>query len=60
MISPYSSETVDLLNIVNTKYHRELEKFSVLEKYVKRFLLAELMKLNQDESTQEVSHLFAF
>lgn len=60
MISPYSNETVDLLNIVSAKYHRELEKFPVLEKYVHKFLMTELMKLHQDETTQEVSHLFAF
>jgi len=34
MITSYSHETVDLLNIVNTKYLRELEKKPILEKYV--------------------------
>ena len=46
MISSYSNETVDLLNIVSTKYHRELEKNPILEKYVGRFLSSELMRLN--------------
>lgn len=48
MISPYSHEQVDLLNIVNTRYSRELEANPVLEKFVHKFLLSELMPLDED------------
>jgi hypothetical protein len=60
MITSYSHETIDLLNIVSTKYYRELEKYPILEKYVHRFLSSELMRLNQDETSQEMLNFFAF
>ena len=49
MITPYSNEQVDLLNIVNTRYSRELEANATLEKFVHKFLVSELMHL--DEAT---------
>ncbi len=51
MITNYSSVVVSLLNIISTKYYRELEKYPILEKYVQRFLSSELMTLNQAETT---------
>lgn len=47
MITPYSNEQVDLLNIVNTRYSRELEANPTLEKFVHKFLVSELMHLNE-------------
>jgi len=47
MISPYSNEQVNLLNIVSKTYNRELEAIPILEKFVHKFLLSELMPLNE-------------
>lgn len=61
MISSYSNETVDLLNITqSSKYHWELEQNPILEKYVIRFLSSELMRLNEEETKSEMSNYFAF
>uniref|UniRef100_A0A7S3JDW6 PCI domain-containing protein n=1 Tax=Euplotes harpa TaxID=151035 RepID=A0A7S3JDW6_9SPIT len=54
MITPYSNEQVDLLNIVNSRYARELEAIPVLEKFVHKFLLAELMPLNEDSVKEQL------
>ena len=55
IITPYSNEQVDLLNIINSRYARELESIPVLEKFVHKFLLAELMPLNEDEVKAQLS-----
>lgn len=54
MITSYSNEQVDLLNIVNTRYMRELEANPTLEKFVHKFLLDELMPLNEDVVKSEL------
>lgn len=54
MITPYSNEQVDLLNIVNSRYSRELEANPVLEKFVHKFLLSELMPLNEDNVKEQL------
>ena len=45
MISPHSNEKIDLLNIVNAKYPRELDQpqTEALSKFLRRFLSAELV-----------------
>lgn len=47
--SPYDNEKVDLLNIIVSKYPRELEKNEGLSKYVNKLLTFELMPLNERE-----------
>jgi multidrug efflux pump subunit AcrB len=55
--SPYDSEKVDLLNIIVSKYPRELEKNEGLSKYVHKLLTFELMPLNEKEiETQMLSY----
>jgi len=54
MITSYSNEQVDLLNIVNTKYSRELEGIPTLEKFVHKFLVSELMPLNEEKVQEEL------
>lgn len=54
MITPYSNEQVDLLNIVNSKYARELEKNPKLEKFVHKFLISELMPLDEEQVKDEL------
>lgn len=55
MASPYSNEKVDLLNIVNTMYTRELDETEALAKYLRKFLTFELMPFNDAQISQEVS-----
>ena len=55
MASPWSNEKVDLLNIVNTLYTRELDETEALAKYFRKFLTFELMPFNDAQITQEVS-----
>ncbi len=59
-ISPYGNETVDLLHHIKKEYRRELENHSILERYVGKFLLTELMPLNEDDSAEEMAEFFAF
>ena len=54
MITPYSNEQVDLLNIVNTKYSRELEALPTLERFVQKFLVSELMPLNENDVREQL------
>ena len=54
MITPYSNEQIDLLNIVNTRYARELETNPILERFVHKLLLTELMPLNEDDVKQQL------
>ena len=46
MVAPYDNEKVDLLNIVNSLYTRELDQNEVLSKYLRKFLTFELMPFN--------------
>jgi 26S proteasome regulatory subunit N5 len=54
MITSFSNEQVDLLNIINSRYARELEKNPNLEKFVHKFLTPELMPLNENEVKEEL------
>ena len=60
MITPYSNEQVDLLNIVNLKYARELESNLKLEKFVHKFLLSELMPLNENDVKEDLGRYEPF
>jgi len=46
LISAYDNEKVDLLNIIEKKYARDLEKNDLLLKFVSKLLTFELMPLN--------------
>lgn len=47
LVSPYTNEKVDLLNIVEAMYPRELEQEEMLAKFVRKFLTFELMPMNE-------------
>lgn len=47
MVSPYSNEKVDLMNIVNAMYTRELDANDLIARFLKRLLTYELMPLNE-------------
>lgn len=47
LISSYTNEKVDLLNIVEAMYPRELEQEEMLAKFVRKFLTFELMPMNE-------------
>ena len=49
MLSPYDNEKVDLLNIVEAKYQRELDSNETLAKYLRKFLTSELLPFNDRE-----------
>lgn len=49
MVAPYDNEKVDLLNIVNSLYTRELDENEALAKYLRKFLTFELMPFNDQE-----------
>lgn len=60
MITPYSNEQVNLLNIVNTRYSRELEINPILEDYVHKLLVSELMSLNEEDVKSQMGKYEAF
>ena len=47
LVSPYTNEKVDLLNIVEAMYPRELEQEGIISKLVRKLLTFELMPLNE-------------
>ena len=49
LISSYTNEKVDLLNIVEAMYPRELEKEDHVGKFVRKLLTFELMPIQEDE-----------
>ena len=51
LVSGYNQEKVELLNLVEAMYPRELEGNELLAKYVRKFLTFELMPLQEDEIT---------
>lgn len=51
LISPYTQEKVDQLNLIEAMYPRELEQNELLAKYVRKFLTFELMPLQEDDIT---------
>ena len=54
MIAPYDNEKVDLLNIVNSLYTRELDSNETLSKYLRKFLSFEIMPFNDQEIEEQV------
>lgn len=52
--APYDNEKVDLLNILEKSYARDLEKNEMLAKYVHKLLTFELMPLNEKEIEQQM------
>ena len=60
MISPYSHEQVDILNIIKTKYVRELEILETLEKFVHKLLVSELMPLNEESVKDQMGDFDPF
>ena len=55
LISPYTSEKVDSLNLIEAMYPRELEANELLAKYVRKFLTFELMPLQEDDITKQMA-----
>ena len=51
LLSPYTQDKVDQLNIIESMYPRELEAEPLLTKYVRKFLTFELMPLQEDDIT---------
>ena len=49
MISVYNNEKVDLLNIVEAMYPRELEQNELIARFVRKFLTYELLPFNDQE-----------
>jgi len=49
MVAPYTNEKVDLLNIANSLYARELDENELLARFVRKFLSNELLPFNSQE-----------
>lgn len=49
MVAPYTNEKVDLLNIVESLYARELDQHELIAKYMRKFLTYELLPFNDQE-----------
>ena len=49
LISPYDNEKVELLNILEKQYVRDLENNDLLQRFVHKLLTFELMPLNEQE-----------
>jgi hypothetical protein len=60
MLSPHSNEKVDLLNIVEALYGRELDQNELLAKFLRKFLAAELMPFNDKEIEDQVKNYAPF
>ena len=60
MLSPYSNEKVDLLNIVDSLYQRELDSNELISRFLRKFLTYELMPLNENEVVGQVSEYEPF
>jgi len=54
LVSPYDNEKVDMLNIVEKTYPRDLEKEELISKFVRKFLTFELMPLHEDQVEQQM------
>jgi hypothetical protein len=55
LISPYDNEKVELLNILEKQYVRDLETNDLLQRFVHKLLTFELMPLNEQEIERQVS-----
>jgi len=60
MVSPYTNEKVDLLNIADSLYTRELDQNELIAKYMRKFLTYELMPFNDQEIEQQFSQFEPF
>ena len=60
LISPYTQEKIDNLNMIEAMYPRELETHELLAKYVRKFLTFELMPLQEDDITQQMAQFEPF
>lgn len=49
MVAPYTNEKVDLLNIAESLYSRELDANELIAKFMRKFLTYELMPFNDRE-----------
>lgn len=54
MLSPFTNEKVDLLNIVESLYARELDSNELLARFLRKFLASELMPFNDKEIEDQV------
>ncbi len=52
LVSPYTTEKVQLMHKIETDYARELETEEKIAKFVRKLLLFELMPLNEAEIEQ--------
>jgi len=55
LLSPYDNEKVDMLNIIEARYARNLEDNDLLQRFVKKLLTFELMPLNEQEIEHQMS-----
>jgi len=46
MVSPFTNEKVDLLNIAESLYGRELDQNELISRYMRKFLSSELLPFN--------------
>ena len=60
LVSPYTNHKVDLLNITQTFYKKELEANLMLDKYIKAFLINEILPLNQTQLWEDVKSFEPF
>ncbi len=54
LLSPYSNEKVDFLNITNTFYRKELEANPLLDEHIKYYLAREVIPLYSDKLWEKV------
>lgn len=55
MVAPYTNEKVDLLNIAESLYTRELDSNELIAKFMRKFLTYELMPFNDREIETQFS-----
>lgn len=60
MICAHSNERSDLLNKIKGFYLRDLEKDTILNKYVSKFLIDELMPLEETQVTADIKNYEPF
>lgn len=60
LVSPYTDEKVELLNVVESMYPRELEKEELLTKYVRKFLTFEICPFNEAEVEAQMKNYEPF
>lgn len=60
LIAPYDNEKVDLLNIVEAMYPRELEQEDTISKYVRKLLTFELMPMNEEQVERSLHNFEPF